>query len=306
MGTSSSTSPFHALGGALSSSSFKRPFRPLSGSRGRAGRKRTARLRAVAAPDGSGRPAVAPCGGQPAHEGRALADARGRRPSPCSTTSASRSSTWRAPPASTTRSTRPSGTPPLRRPERRGLGPGGAPQLFLTSRGEPGPGFGHVALRAPSTAGVRAARATGPGERRQRRRPAGAPPSSTGPDYYAAYLRDPDGLRVEVMSARRATRASAARVRFGPLRAAGSGEQADGRLGLDNVRSFGGVFTEPVLPAVSIRHGHHEVTLAVPLHAGGEGVRRRRGIGLGEGAHLVHARPADRRGRRRPSHFSTF
>ena len=35
------------------------------------------------------------------------------------------------------------------------------PQLWLTSRGQPAPNFGHVALRAPSAAEVRAAHAAG-------------------------------------------------------------------------------------------------------------------------------------------------
>lgn len=74
-----------------------------------------------------------------------------------------------------------------------------APQLFLTSRGEPAPGFGHVALRAPSRAEVRAAHAAG---LESGGTDAGTPGPRPlyGPDYYAAYLRDPDGLRVEVVS----------------------------------------------------------------------------------------------------------
>jgi catechol 2,3-dioxygenase-like lactoylglutathione lyase family enzyme len=73
------------------------------------------------------------------------------------------------------------------------------PQLWLTSRGRPAPGFGHVALRAPSAAEVRAAHAAGLASGGTDAGPPGPRPSY-GPDYYAAYLGDPDGLRVEVVS----------------------------------------------------------------------------------------------------------
>ncbi|HTP21680.1 MAG TPA: VOC family protein [Solirubrobacteraceae bacterium] len=76
------------------------------------------------------------------------------------------------------------------------------PQLWIVVRGRPpGPGYGHVALRASGKAAVDAAYAGGlanggtddgaPGMRPQ-----------YGQRYYAAYLRDPDGLRVEVASRR--------------------------------------------------------------------------------------------------------
>lgn len=65
----------------------------------------------------------------------------------------------------------------------------------------PAPGYGHLALHASGKAAVDAAHAAGlaaggsddgaPGERPQYAR-----------RYYAAYLRDPDGLRVEVVSRR--------------------------------------------------------------------------------------------------------
>jgi catechol 2,3-dioxygenase-like lactoylglutathione lyase family enzyme len=65
----------------------------------------------------------------------------------------------------------------------------------------PAPGYGHLALRASGKAAVDAAHKAGlaaggsddgaPGERPQ-----------YGRRYYAAYLRDPDGLRVEVVSRR--------------------------------------------------------------------------------------------------------
>jgi catechol 2,3-dioxygenase-like lactoylglutathione lyase family enzyme len=74
------------------------------------------------------------------------------------------------------------------------------PRLWIVSRGRAGgPGAGHVALTATGRAAVEAAHAAGlaaggrddgaPG-----RRPA------YGPSYYAAYLLDPDGHRVEVVS----------------------------------------------------------------------------------------------------------
>ena len=79
------------------------------------------------------------------------------------------------------------------------------PQLWIVNRpGRPRPpraGYGHVALRASGKVAVDAAHAGGlanggsddgaPGMRPQ-----------YGRRYYAAYLRDPDGLRVEVVSRR--------------------------------------------------------------------------------------------------------
>jgi catechol 2,3-dioxygenase-like lactoylglutathione lyase family enzyme len=76
------------------------------------------------------------------------------------------------------------------------------PQFWIVVRGRaPGPGYGHVALHASGKAAVDAAHAGGlanggteegaPGQRPQ-----------YGRRYYAAYLRDPDGLRVEVVSRR--------------------------------------------------------------------------------------------------------
>lgn len=77
-----------------------------------------------------------------------------------------------------------------------------SPVLWFVVRGLlPGPGYGHVALQASGKAAVDAAYAAGlanggrddgePGQRPQ-----------YGRRYYAAYLRDPDGLRVEVVSRR--------------------------------------------------------------------------------------------------------
>jgi catechol 2,3-dioxygenase-like lactoylglutathione lyase family enzyme len=76
------------------------------------------------------------------------------------------------------------------------------PQVWIVVRGRtPGDGYGHVALHATGKAAVDAAHRAGlahggtddgsPGQRPQ-----------YGRRYYAAYLRDPDGLRVEVVSRR--------------------------------------------------------------------------------------------------------
>lgn len=77
-----------------------------------------------------------------------------------------------------------------------------APTVWIVTRGRPpGPGYGHLALQASGKAAVEAAHAAGlakggsddgaPGPRPQ-----------YGTRYYAAYMRDPDGLRVEVVSRR--------------------------------------------------------------------------------------------------------
>jgi catechol 2,3-dioxygenase-like lactoylglutathione lyase family enzyme len=77
-----------------------------------------------------------------------------------------------------------------------------APVVWFVARGRPAaPGYGHVALQASGKAAVDAAYANGlacggaddgpPGQRPQ-----------YGRRYYAAYLRDPDDLRVEVVSRR--------------------------------------------------------------------------------------------------------
>ena len=73
------------------------------------------------------------------------------------------------------------------------------PVFWITARSAPAPAYGHVALRASGKAAVDAAYAAGlaaggrddgvPGPRPQ-----------YGPRCYAAYLRDPDGLRVEVVA----------------------------------------------------------------------------------------------------------
>jgi catechol 2,3-dioxygenase-like lactoylglutathione lyase family enzyme len=76
------------------------------------------------------------------------------------------------------------------------------PVIWIVMRGrQPGPSFGHIALQATGKAAVDAAYHAGlanggrddgpPGRRAQ-----------YGPGYYAAYLLDPDGLRVEIVSHR--------------------------------------------------------------------------------------------------------
>ncbi len=76
------------------------------------------------------------------------------------------------------------------------------PELWIVVRGRaPGPGYGHVALQANGKAAVDAAYAAGLANGG-----AGDGPPGPRPQYgrrcYAAYLRDPDGLRVEVVSRR--------------------------------------------------------------------------------------------------------
>ncbi|HUO74322.1 MAG TPA: VOC family protein [Solirubrobacteraceae bacterium] len=76
------------------------------------------------------------------------------------------------------------------------------PQFWIVVRGRtPGPGYGHIALHASGKVAVDAAHRAGvagggvddgaPGPRPQ-----------YGRRYYAGYLRDPDGLRVEIVSRR--------------------------------------------------------------------------------------------------------
>jgi catechol 2,3-dioxygenase-like lactoylglutathione lyase family enzyme len=74
------------------------------------------------------------------------------------------------------------------------------PQLWIVVRGRaPGPSYGHVALRASGRAAVDAAyrsglSAGGADDGAPAHRP------QYGRRYYSAYLRDPDGLRVEVVT----------------------------------------------------------------------------------------------------------
>jgi catechol 2,3-dioxygenase-like lactoylglutathione lyase family enzyme len=72
--------------------------------------------------------------------------------------------------------------------------------LWIVARGRgPGPTFGHVALRASGRAAVQAAHAAGLAAGGADDGPPGPRPAY-GPRYYAAYLRDPDGLVVEVVA----------------------------------------------------------------------------------------------------------
>ncbi|ADB52947.1 VOC family protein [Conexibacter woesei] len=74
------------------------------------------------------------------------------------------------------------------------------PQLWVVTRGlPPAPGYGHVALRARGRVAVDAAHAAGVAH-------GGADLGAPGPrpqyghGCYAGYLRDPDGLRVELVA----------------------------------------------------------------------------------------------------------
>jgi len=74
------------------------------------------------------------------------------------------------------------------------------PQVWIVRRGRaPGPGYGHLALAASGKAAVDAAHSAGLANGGQDDGAPGRRPQY-GRTYYAAYLRDPDGLRVEVVS----------------------------------------------------------------------------------------------------------
>ncbi|MCP9491358.1 MAG: VOC family protein [Solirubrobacteraceae bacterium MAG38_C4-C5] len=74
------------------------------------------------------------------------------------------------------------------------------PVLWIVARGRgPAPAFGHVALRASGRAAVQAAHAAGLAAGGADDGPPGPRPAY-GPRYYAAYLRDPDGLVVELVA----------------------------------------------------------------------------------------------------------
>jgi catechol 2,3-dioxygenase-like lactoylglutathione lyase family enzyme len=76
------------------------------------------------------------------------------------------------------------------------------PEVWIVVRGrEPGPGYGHVALHASGKAAVDAAYRAGLANGGADDGPPGQRPQY-GRRYYAAYMRDPDGLRVEVVSRR--------------------------------------------------------------------------------------------------------
>jgi catechol 2,3-dioxygenase-like lactoylglutathione lyase family enzyme len=75
-----------------------------------------------------------------------------------------------------------------------------APLLWLVVRGRnPAPGYGHLALRAAGRAAVNAAHAAGLRYGGTDDGPPGPRPAY-GPSYYSGYLRDPDGLRVELVA----------------------------------------------------------------------------------------------------------
>jgi catechol 2,3-dioxygenase-like lactoylglutathione lyase family enzyme len=79
-----------------------------------------------------------------------------------------------------------------------------APQVWIVMRTQPrppSPGYGHVAVSASGKAAVDAAYAGGLRSGGTDDGPPGMRPQY-GERYYAAYLRDPDGLRVEVVSRR--------------------------------------------------------------------------------------------------------
>ncbi len=76
------------------------------------------------------------------------------------------------------------------------------PEVWIVVRGRaPAPGYGHVAIGASGKAAVDAAHAAGLEHGGRDDGPPGPRPNY-GSGYYAAYLRDPDGLRVEVVSRR--------------------------------------------------------------------------------------------------------
>jgi catechol 2,3-dioxygenase-like lactoylglutathione lyase family enzyme len=76
------------------------------------------------------------------------------------------------------------------------------PQLWIVVRGRaPGPGYGHIALSASGKAAVDAAYAAGLAHGGADDGPPGLRPQYA-ERHYAAYLKDPDGLRVEVVSRR--------------------------------------------------------------------------------------------------------
>ena len=77
------------------------------------------------------------------------------------------------------------------------------PSFWIVQRGRvPAPGYGHVALKATGKAAVTAAHRAGL-EHGGRDDGAPGPRPQYGPLYFAGYLLDPDGLRVEIVSGAR-------------------------------------------------------------------------------------------------------
>jgi catechol 2,3-dioxygenase-like lactoylglutathione lyase family enzyme len=76
------------------------------------------------------------------------------------------------------------------------------PHVWIVVRDrEPAPGYGHLALHASGRAAVNAAHAAGLASGGSDDGPPGPRPNY-GRSYYAGYLRDPDGLRLEVVARR--------------------------------------------------------------------------------------------------------
>ena len=76
-------------------------------------------------------------------------------------------------------------------------------QFWIVDRGRPpAPGYGHVALSAAGRAAVNGAHAAGLDHGGRDDGPPGPRPQY-GSTYYAGYLLDPDGLRVELVAGAR-------------------------------------------------------------------------------------------------------
>jgi catechol 2,3-dioxygenase-like lactoylglutathione lyase family enzyme len=76
------------------------------------------------------------------------------------------------------------------------------PDFWIVSRGRaPAPGWGHLAFSASGKVAVDAAYAAGLAHGGGDAGPPGPRPQY-GRRYYAAYMRDPDGLRVEIVARR--------------------------------------------------------------------------------------------------------
>ena len=73
------------------------------------------------------------------------------------------------------------------------------PVFWVTARALPKPGYGHIALEASGRAAVDGAYEAGLAAGGRDDGPPGDRPEY-GPTYYAAYMRDPDGLKVEVVA----------------------------------------------------------------------------------------------------------
>ena len=72
-----------------------------------------------------------------------------------------------------------------------------SPLFWITWRANPKPGFGHVAFACSGRAAVEAGYAAGLEAGGSDDGPPGPRPEY-GPTYFAAYLRDPDGLKIEL------------------------------------------------------------------------------------------------------------